>query len=334
MNLKKAITFILLLHLFTCEIREYKNNYYIYVNDETNSSEDINDTNVLVDVSSSKKYSCMKYNLSFSTDNDEGDIYIPTDTGTQFYPIILLQGSDLSKDNYNKISELICNNGFIVVTFDHYKESFSGKHLYAEQNATNKVYYKLLEISNLKDSILFGRMKKDKFILLGHSYGAACGLFMIGNECKWPFCSETYERPYQLSGGIFYGISLKSPFGEKYYQIKNDNIPILLIAGDNDGVIKYEHAEKTLASIQSQPKFLVKLKNANHYAINDENPPKGADADKNIQQLNQETGLEIISSLTTSFIIEYVIKEINTHGHFEKTVNKFIEYIELKKDFY
>lgn len=274
---------------------------------------------------------CRKYNLSLSEENDNTDIFFPDNKTERFYLIIVLQGSDLPKENYHRISELICQRGFIVAVTDHYKESFSGRHLYSEENATNMIYQKIVDLSNDKENILYGRIIEDRFILLGHSYGAGCGLFMISNECKWPFCSDSYERPYQLSGGIFYGVSLKSPFGETYYNINNEDIPILLMAGDNDGVIKYEYAEKSYDYIMGGPKIFVLIKGANHYAINNTNPPAGADADKNIQTLNQEIGLNIIADIGASFIYEYVLKSDKYRGIFDRYIREYKDFIYIKR---
>ncbi|MCX7959303.1 MAG: alpha/beta hydrolase [Deltaproteobacteria bacterium] len=330
---------LIAIFILCCQTREETSNKEFNHNNEITFYDisdydisEIQDTEPVTDTGFKEKYECKMFNLNLSENNDNTDIYLPITQNEQFYLILLLQGSDLSKKNYSLISERICNYGFAVAVFDHYKESFSGKHLYSEQNATNEIFYKIIDQSEKKDSFLFGKIKKDKFILFGHSYGAGCGLFMIGNECKWPFCSDKYERPDELSGGIFYGISLKSPYGETYYKINNENIPVLLIGGDNDGAIKYEYAEKTFESIENPPKIFVRLKGANHYAVNDTNPPPGADADKNIQSLNQNTGLEIISSLSAAFISEYILKDESCIGYFKRAADAFSEYIEVKTE--
>ena len=319
----RIIVFILTIIISSCHLREEP---IININDTP-----INDTTESDEIRVEKRYKCIKQYTSLSKDNDNAIIILPESQNEIFYTIFILQGSDLPKENYESISTQICEYGFIVVVFDHYKESFSGKHLYCEQNAVNNIFQKVKEFAQTEKSPLYNCLNTNKFIILGHSYGAACGLFMIGDECKWPFCSDSYKRPIELSGGIFYGISLKSPIGEKYYQINNENIPILLIAGDNDGAIKYEYAEKTFDSIKNPPKIFVRLKGANHYAINDSNPPDGADADKNIQILDQKTGIDIISLLSVAFITEFVIKDIKFKGIFDKISTRFKDYIEIKK---
>ncbi len=218
---------------------------------------------------------CKKMGLALSEDNDSTDIYLPAGSEDGHYLILVLQGADLTRENYSAIADRTCRYGFAVAVPDHYKNSFSGRHLYAEENATNELFRKIIKLSEEKDSLLYNRIRKERFILMGHSYGAGCGLFMINNECKWPFCSDKYTRPDELSAGIFYGISLKSPFGETYYTIDNRKIPVLLMAGDNDGAIKYEYAEKTFGSILHTPRIFVRLRGANHYAINNTNPPPG-----------------------------------------------------------
>lgn len=275
---------------------------------------------------------CIKINIDLSNENDNADIYLPDDED-RYYLIVLLQGADLPKAYYKRISELICRWGFIVTVVDHYRESLSGRHLYAEQEATNYFFYRIKEYSENKNSFLYNRLHDEKFIILGHSYGAGCGLFMINNECKWPFCSSDYKRPTELSGGVFYGVSLKHPWGEGYYKIDNETIPVLLIAGESDGAIRYEYAEMTLESIMSPPGIFIKLKGANHYAINDINPPPGADADKNIQILNQEIGLDIISTMSVIFINEFILHKEDYTDLFNKKASDFKEFIEIKKNF-
>ncbi len=330
------IFIILPVILISCQARD------LPVNANVNSDITAGDTNVTdiyesgdtehyADAGGFTEYVCKMYNIQLSENNDNTDIFIPDLANGKYYAVLVLQGSDLPKENYRIISNKICSYGFVVAVFDHYKDSFSGKHLYAEQNTTNEIFRKIRELSYTENSFLYDRLRDDKFILLGHSYGAGCGLFMIGNECKWPFCSDNYSRPQELSGGIFYGISLKSPFGETYYKINNERIPVLLIAGDNDGAIKYEYAEKSFESIETNPKIFVRLKGANHYAINDINPPYGADADKNIQTLSQETGLGIISLLSAAFIKEYILESENNRGDFDRAASRYEEFIEVIK---
>lgn len=331
--MRHLLLFINILFI-ACQMREeIANISYTSDIEITYDVNDYIDIKNITDANNIKNYECIRYNIKLSENNDDTDIYLPNTKDKQFYTILLLQGSDLPKENYQKISTLICNYGFIVAVFDHYKESFSGRHLYSEQNATTQIFQKMIELSKSEESFLYNKVRSNKFILLGHSYGAGCGLFMIGNECKWPFCSDSYQRADELSGGIFYGISLKSPYGETYYKINNDGIPVLLINGDNDGVIKIEFAEKTFESIQTPPKVFVRLKGANHYAINDSNPPPEGDADQNIQTLNQEKGLYIISKLSALFIQEYIVKNINFTGSFETALSEFSEFIETKREF-
>lgn len=320
------LIFLLVLILFSCQERE---SFFYSVDSADYGIDDIN-TAFDVDININA-YNCSKISVMLSESNDNTDVYLPDVLDEQFYLILLLQGADLPKENYKRVSTQICSCGFVVAVFDHFKEGFYGRHLYCEQNATKDIFYKLLKLSQENNSSLHGRVKKDRFILLGHSYGAGCGLFMIGNECKWPFCSDEYKRPFELLGGIFYGISLKSPFGETYYKIQNDNIPVLIIAGDNDGAIKYEYAEKTFDSILTPPKIFIRLKGANHYAINDSNPPPQADADKNVQFLDQGIGISIISKLTVLFIYEYILGNESFKGRFDNAIAEFNEYIDVKK---
>ena len=273
---------------------------------------------------------CERFEIELSTDNDKTDFYIPRSEDLFFTLIILLQGSDLPKENYSKIANLLCKNGFVVAIPDHYKESFSGRHLYSEENTTNEIFRAVIGISQNSDSPLFKKVDTDRLILFGHSYGAGCGLFMINNECKWPFCSTEYQRIPQLIGGIFYGVNLKSPYGENYYEINNSEIPIMLISGENDGAIKYEYAKKSFDYITSPPKAFVGLKNANHYAINDTNPPPGGDADKNPQSLAQNTGLQIISDISTAFIFEHILRIEDFKGYFMRVASKFNEFISFE----
>ncbi len=329
--MKKGVIIVIIFCILSCEVRDQ----YIDFN-----FPDLQIDDALTDASFNNPdlfkpafHNCIKINTQLSENNDNTDIYIPNAEviDKKFYLIVILQGSDLSKKNYSIVSNMICRYGFIVAIPDHFKESFTGRHLYSEQNATNEIVNKIFSLSKQRDSTMYSMLDDSKFILLGHSYGAGCGLFMINNECRSPFCTTEYTRPDDLSGGIFFGVSLKYPFGDWYFDIDNNRIPIMLIAGDNDGAVKYDYAKETFVHILSPPKIFITIIGANHYAINDSNPPAGADADKNKSKIDQNLSLEIISELTVSFINGFILRDERWKAYLlDNLTSKYKEYIAVE----
>ncbi|WP_242728706.1 hypothetical protein [Microcoleus vaginatus] len=91
--------------------------------------------------------------------------------------------------------------------------------------------------------------------LLGHSFGGAVGLSVIGNKClpKLYLCQEPFTRPEELLTGVFFGANLRNPISNEFVPIANDGIAVALIQGAIDAVALPERADGVTTPSKAPP---------------------------------------------------------------------------------
>ena len=91
------------------------------------------------------------------------------------------------------------------------------------------------------------------------------------------------------------------------FGINNENIPVALVQGANDGISTSDEALATIAVIDG-PSELIYILNenngANHYGITDVNNPPGAIPDPESQIISQEESIEEIALASGQFLYE------------------------------
>ena len=122
---------------------------------------------------------------------------------------------------------------------------------------------------------------------LVHSYGTnTCG---AGGELTDPRCIDVVGFPPNPTGQIF--------------GIDNENIPVALVQGSNDGIATPDEAQATRA-VLAGPNELFPIGGANHYGITDVNNPPGAIPDFSPQVIPQEVSIALIAQATGEFLLE------------------------------
>ncbi|MGB7086109.1 MAG: chlorophyllase [Phormidesmis sp.] len=254
---------------------------------------------------------------SYSTPNpvngDVTDIYFPTldnNVAADDLPIVLLlQGALVDKGFYSDYASQVARYGFAVAVPNHFQTVPGvGDVLASEISQVQTVVDHFVVESNDSDSPLSGKVDTEKLGLLGHSFGGAVGLSVIGEVCLPGFCIEPFERPEALMGGAFFGANLRDQ-NDVFPAIENEGIGISLIQGEQDGRALPTNAERTFEQIQTPPKALVTLNGVNHFGITDVNVPEGAVPDPSSQSLSQEMSTETIARWSGLFLRGTVLED-------------------------
>jgi PEP-CTERM motif len=95
---------------------------------------------------------------------------------------------------------------------------------------------------------------------------------------------------------------LRNPITNEYVPISNDGIAVALIQGESDGVALSERAQRTFDNIQTPPKTLIAVNNANHFSIANVDRPAGANPDRNAAALDRAVGIETIARWSALFL--------------------------------
>ncbi len=211
---------------------------------------------------------------------DATDIYYPvfsnTETKQSSLPIALfLQGALVDKSDYSTFANTVARYGFVVVVPNHIRTAISPMGavtgLISEQQQVNDVLTYILAQKSKPSSPIANLLDPSMLVLLGHSFGGAVGIAAIQGNCFTALCTEDFNRPQELKGGVFYGTNfliVQSSGGLPV--IDNHGIPIGLVQGNRDGVAKPANAELTYSQIQDPPKAFITIPSANHYGITNE----------------------------------------------------------------
>jgi dienelactone hydrolase len=206
--------------------------------------------------------------LNPSGESDFADIYYPQKASS--LPIaLLLQGAFVDKANYSEFAKIVASYGFAVVVPNHFRAlDSSSRELFPEQQQVSTVWEYMVAENNDPVSPVNGLLDPDTLVLLGHSFGGAVGLAAITGECVAFLCTDSYERPVALMGGVFYGAPFFNPdTSQGFLPIPNEHIPIGMIAGSLDSATPLDLIQATYTEIQNPPKALITVLGANHYGI-------------------------------------------------------------------
>jgi dienelactone hydrolase len=247
---------------------------------------------------------------------DAADIYYPVVSEAVSLPLaLLLPGGLVDKAEYSDFASMVARYGFVVVVPNRFRsvpnpvsgENFSG--LIAQVEQVNQVL-EYIEAENARpESPLEDRVDVSQLGLLGHSWGGAVGLAAIQNLCLPMLCTESFERPNALKAGVFYGTTFRDQSQEEVVilPVANQGIPIGLIAGDRDGVIRgaMDAVAQTYENIQDPPKALIIVRGANHYGITNED----SNRDRVRSTLEQEVATETIARWSALFLRAHLLED-------------------------
>jgi dienelactone hydrolase len=260
------------------------------------------------------------YNTIVTTNGDSADIYFPTGSSQQKYPIALfLPGSRVETSQYSQYASIVASYGFTVVVPRRIRTlpAFGFTGLLPEASQINDVLAFMVAENSNSNSPIAGTLDTENLVLLGHSFGGSVGLTAIDNSCIYPVCEGQFQLPPQLRAAAFFGTSINIGTGQ-FIPIKNHNIPIALLHGNIDGSIPLQSAQQSYNLIQEAPKTLITINGVNHYGITNVNNPAGARTDPNNPTLSQTESIETIARWSSLFLQAYAL---NNQGALEYVNN-------------
>ncbi|MBB2914327.1 putative dienelactone hydrolase [Streptosporangium becharense] len=235
---------------------------------------------------------------------------IGDDPATVHYPVgrgavpvaLLLQGANVPAGSYGRFAGIVAGFGFAVAVPDHRRAVGPVSGLFPEQVQVNAVAAWAEAENSREGSPIAGRLDAGRLVLLGHSFGAAAGLFAVGNTCAVPFCSgPVYRRPASLRAAVFHGAGTAAPGGGTV-PIDNTGVPVALIQGGMDGVNPPAVARATYDGLGSPPKAFVTVTGANHFGLTDTQTPPGALPDPSPQALPQQESIDAAARWSALFL--------------------------------
>ncbi|MDZ8186229.1 MAG: chlorophyllase [Nostoc sp. ChiSLP02] len=269
---------------------------------------------------------------------DPADIYYPIlsdkDPQQNSLPIALfLQGALVDKSDYSTFASTVARYGFVVVVPNHTRTAISPTGpvtgLIAEQQQVNDVLTYILSEKSRPSSPITNSLDPSTLVLLGHSFGGAVGIAAIQGKCFPALCTDNFNRPQQLKGGVFYGTSFsiaQSSGGASV--IDNNDIPIALVEGNRDGVALPANAQLTYARIQDPAKALISITGANHYGItNNDNLIR----ERNRPTLEQDIATETIARWSALFLRGTVLNDKNAFDYVFNTADALDKNVSVQK---
>ncbi len=276
------------------------------------------------------------YETLIEANEDPADVYYPQpadlEGGDYAFPIaLLLQGAKVDKSHYAQFATVVASYGFVVVVPNHESLTFAGRGLYPQQSQVPEVLAHMQNESSNANSPLYNSVDTETLVLLGHSYGGACGLYSLGNNCQFPFCVGGFNRPTQLAGGAFWGTNLTVPVLGNVSTTQNDSIPVALIQGTLDSMAQPSEALATYNEIQDSPKMLINVVGANHYGMCDTNNPPGAEEDSVAPELEQDLSAQTIARWSALFLRAHVLNDRDAWSYVHETGPSLDEYVVVQE---
>jgi predicted dienelactone hydrolase len=253
-----------------------------------------------------------RFETTIAASEDPADVYHPDPpdlhSGGYALPVaLLLQGADVGRAHYQLYATAMASWGFVVVVPDHDIVSVAGPGLYAEQEQVHDVLELMRTEFEDPSSPLRGAIDPNTLVLLGHSYGGACGLNAIRGVCEMPFCMGGFTRPDALKGGAFWGTNLAVPMVGTIPEVDNDGLPVILVQGTLDSMATPEDGRRTYDEIVHPPRAYAEIDGANHYGICNVNNPTGAEPDETAPALAQPVSIETAARLGALFLRAHVL---------------------------
>ena len=280
-----------------------------------------------------------KYETTMGASNDPTDIYYPTDTapGDQLPMALLLQGGRCGKQYYSHFASEVAKYGFIVAVPNHYHEftlmgfvDFKG--LFSEMSQITGCMDYLKAQNADPASPLHNLVDTGSLMMLGHSYGSACAIYALQNQCMAGFCPEGAEftRPPEMKAAALCGINSQphgKPLDYNIYSIDNLGMPLGIVNGRLDNNAKYDITKITYSKIADAPKMAAFIEGANHYAMCDinnlpapgEGLGKGPGEDPNTPTLDQETSSATAARWCALFLRAYGMNDQAAKVYIEGT---------------
>jgi dienelactone hydrolase len=282
------------------------------------------------------------FTTQFGQRNDFVDMYYPAgaDNATKLPMALLLQGGRCDKKYYSMFASGVAKYGFIVAVPNNYHQFKLGPMdtdgLFSEASQMYDYIDYMKAQNDNSSSPFYKKVDTEKLMMLGHSYGAACTIYALQDNCISPFCPEgeaaTWKHPEELKAAALCGINSKprgKPFDYKIYPTNNQGLPLAFVNGSLDNNAKAAVTKKSYDKIADPPKMLVLIKGANHYASLDvNNPPapapdgslgKGPGEDPNEPELSQEVSSEIAARWCALFLRAYGLDDPLARLYVEQT---------------
>jgi dienelactone hydrolase len=266
---------------------------------------------------------------------DLADVYFPDVTAAaDAFPIVaVLQGAFVDKQFYSEFGTQLARFGFIVVIPNHlvvFGPPGTPPAPFPDEFVILDVLAQMIVEDNDPTSPLSRVIDTDRMGLAGHSAGGATGLFAIEGSCQPPFCfgPPIFPLPDAVRGGAFYGTNTCGLGGEltdprcidfagvppnadgMIFGIDNNNIPVALVQGSNDGIGTPPEADATIA-VLAGPNELIPIIGANHYGITNVNNPGAVPPnfipptpDQNSPTIPQAESIAQIAQASGEFLLE------------------------------
>ncbi len=272
------------------------------------------------------------YTTVMPQNGDPVDIHHPVPAavpeGTVLPVALLLQGGRVDKQHYSSYARIVAAYGFIVLVPNHTATfsfpGYSSEGLFSQMRQITDTLAYAAEQNDNATSPLAGIVDTERLVMLGHSYGAACTIGAIQNQCEYPFCEEgeTFTRPPELKAAALCGINTKprgKPFDYKIRETDNDGIPLAFINGSIDNNARYWVTRRSYALIADPPKMLVFINGANHYAMCDINNPEGPGEDPNDPTLSQSVSVETAARWSALFLRAFALDDADALAYVGST---------------
>ena len=162
----------------------------------------------------------------FGANNDPADIYYPCRHAT-IRPSCpwrcCCRAEDAASSIIPCLQPEVAKYGFIVAVPNHYHEFKLGPidtdGLFSEGTQMQDYIDYMKAQNDNSSSPFYQKVDTGKLMMLGHSYGAACTIYAMQNNCMYPFCPEdeaaAFKRPEELKAAALCGINTK-PRGKPF----------------------------------------------------------------------------------------------------------------------
>jgi dienelactone hydrolase len=251
-------------------------------------------------------------------DGAPADVYlprVPSPAAGLFedaFPVVaVLQGANVDKSQYSRVSRLLAVRGFVVVVPNTLRvvgppppAPQPPPGLFATEQVVNTVLAAVTALDADPASPLYKVTDTDSLGVLGHSFGGAAALFASAGVCQPPFCFGAYARPPQLRAAALYGTNLAT--GTTLDQdVDTTGVAVQLIQGTRDGIAPPVEAQVTFRSLE-RPRAYSPVRGANHYGITDTDDPPGAVPDPNEPTISQERANQRVAALAAAWFWRYL----------------------------
>jgi dienelactone hydrolase len=245
---------------------------------------------------------------------DPADVYVPRVPARaaglleDAFPVVaVLQGANVDKSQYSRVSRLLAARGFVVVVPNKLRAVAPPPvppGLFTTQDVVDTVLAGVTTLDADPASPLYKIAATRSLGVLGHSFGGAAALFAAAGVCQPPFCFGAYVRPPQLKAVAVYGTNLAT--GTQLDQdLDTTGVAVQLIQGTRDGIAPPVEAEVTFRSLE-RPRAYSPVRGANHYGITDQDDPPGAVPDPNSPTISQETANRRVAALAALWFSRFL----------------------------